>query len=1026
MIQSHDPEQPLSQPPSADGALPPSTAPTPPLFWRSLEEWAGSAEFDEPWAPEFPDPSVEWLDAPSRRDFLRFMGASLALAGIGGCVAQPSESIVPYVEAPEAIQPGQSLFFASAVPMTDGFACGVLVKSQMGRPIKIEGNPDHPASLGATDAFVQAALLTLYDPDRSQMVTHNGRVDTWEHFQNLALDLREAFQARKGAGLRLLTQTVTSPTLAGQLKRFQEQFPEARWHSYQAVSRDTVRAGSRLAFGEELEPVYHLARAEVIVALEADFLACGPGHIKDARAFAGRREPGGGDGSAGASMNRLYVVESTPTLTGAAADHRLAIPSRDIAVIARAIARELGFAETQVSAESKFPNWLAGHVRWIKALAGDLSANRGTSLVIAGDTQPAEVHALVHLINQTLGNIGKTVEFLPRVDAGPVNQVDSLRDLVRDMNARVVDTLIILGGNPAYDAPVDLDFAKVLASNKTRRRIHLGLYDDETAQLCQWHIPEAHPLESWSDLRAFDGTATIQQPLIAPLYNGKTAHELLAILLGEPDRSGLEIVRNHWRRQDLPGDFESAWRTALSVGVIAGTALKPKPNRRPAPVASIAKSNEGQESLEIVFRPDPTVWDGRFANNGWLQELPKPLTKLSWDNAALISPAQARRLGVENEDVVELRYLGRAVRLPVWIMPGQADSSITVSLGHGRTRAGKVGNGIGVDVFGLRTSDEPWFGAGLEVVKTGERRRLAAMHHHYRMEGRDLIRVGTLEQSIKNPSLARDSEHEARHGLSLIAVPEPQARRQQGEGNSWGMAINLNTCIGCGACVTACQAENNIPVVGREQVLASREMHWIRIDRYFEGADTNDPKIDFQPVPCMHCEKAPCEVVCPVGATTHSAEGLNEMTYNRCVGTRYCSNNCPYKVRRFNFLEYTDQTTPSLKLMRNPDVTVRSRGVMEKCTYCVQRINAARITADIENRAVRGDEVVTACQASCPTQAIVFGNLNDKNSAVSKAKASPRNYALLAELNTQPRTTYLAKLRNPNPEIEAGSHDDLH
>jgi molybdopterin-containing oxidoreductase family iron-sulfur binding subunit len=1020
MIQSPDPEKPLSHASSADGT-PPSTAPSPPLFWRSLEEWARSAAFDEPPAPEFLSPAVEWLDAPSRRDFLRFMGASLALGGIGGCSFQPLESIVPYVQAPEAIVPGKPLFFASAVPMTDGFACGVLVKSQMGRPIKLEGNPDHPASLGATDAFVQAALLTLYDPDRSQMVTHNGRIDTWEHFQTLALNLRESFRARKGAGLRILTQTVTSPTLADQLRRFAVEFPEAKWHRYDAVSRDAVRAGSRLAFGEELEPVYHLAQADVIVSLDADFLAWGPGRLKDARAFAGRREQGAGDGSAATAMNRLYVVEPTPTLTGAAADHRLAVPSRDVAWVTRAIARELGIAEASQPAGSNVSDPIAGHARWIKALAGDLSASRGKSLVIASDTQPPEVHALVHLINHTLGNIGKTVEFLARVDAGPVDQIGSLRDLVRDMNAGAVDTLMILGGNPAYDAPVDFQFARVLAGNQTTKlKIHLGLYDDETAQFCQWHIPEAHPLESWSDLRAFDGTATIQQPLIAPLYNGKTAHEFLAILLGDPDRSGLEMIRDYWRRQNLPGDFELAWRTALSVGVIAGTALKPKSvtpiiKEIPAP-----KLDAGGESLEIVFRPDPTVWDGRFANNGWLQELPKPLSKLSWDNAALVSPFRASRLGVENEDVVELRYRDRSVRIPIWIMPGQADGSITVSLGHGRTRAGKVGNGIGVDVFGLRTADEPWFGAGVEVVKTGERRRLAAMHHHYTMEGRDLIRVGTLEQSHKNPQFAQESEHEPGHDLSLIDVPDSQARRQHGEGNAWGMVINLNTCIGCGACVAACQAENNIPVVGREQVLASREMHWIRIDRYFEGADTSDPKMDFQPVPCMHCEKAPCEVVCPVGATTHSAEGLNEMTYNRCVGTRYCSNNCPYKVRRFNFLQYTDETTPSLKLMRNPDVTVRPRGVMEKCTYCVQRINAARISADIENRPVRGDEVVTACQASCPTQAIVFGNLNDKNSAVAKAKASPRNYALLAELNTRPRTTYLAKLRNPNPEIEPG------
>jgi molybdopterin-containing oxidoreductase family iron-sulfur binding subunit len=992
-----------------------------PIVWRSLEELSGKSGGTSTIDLEFPDPAVELLDEPSRRDFLRFMAASLALGGVSGCAYQPAESIVPYVQAPESVVPGESLYFTSAVPL-DGFACGVLVKSQMGRPIKVEGNPSHPASSGATDATVQAAVLGLYDPDRSQMVIHDARVDTWEHFQSLALGIRDGLRAQKGAGLRILTHTVASPTLADQLRRLAEQFPAAKWHSYEPVSRDAVRAGARLAFGEYLEPIHHLAEADVIVALEADFLGSGPARLTDARAFTTHREDSSRRQHPG--MSRLYVVECTPTLTGAAADHRLALPARDVAFVAQAIARSLGIGGADPSAEPRLPDRLAGHALWIAALVRDLQASRGKSLVLAGETQPAQVHALAHLINHALANVGKTVEFLPRVDAGPSDQAGSLRELAHDIESGAVDTLVFLGANPAYDAPSDLAFDRLLASDKAKLRIHLGLYDDETAELCHWHIPQAHLFECWSDLRAHDGTATIQQPLIAPLYNGKSAHELLALFLGEPDRSGLEIVRDYWKRQDLPGSFELVWQSALEYGVIAGTALKPKPVApRIKDIVDARPRDSGPEGLEIVFRPDPTVCDGRFANNGWLQELPKPLSRLVWDNAAFLSPALARRLGVENEDVVELRYRGRTVRIPVWIMPGQAEESIIVSLGHGRRRAGRVGTGVGIDVYGMRTSDEPWFGAGLEVVKTGERRRLAATQHHFNMQGRDLIRVQTLADDRANPGFASAGDR-AGHAPSLIDEFSPRSGPVSSAAMAWGMAINLNTCIGCGACVAACQAENNIPVVGRDQVLASREMHWIRIDRYFEGDDTSNPRIDFQPVPCMHCEKAPCELVCPVGATTHSAEGLNEMTYNRCVGTRYCSNNCPYKVRRFNFLQYNDETSPTLKLLRNPDVTVRARGVMEKCTYCVQRINAARITAEIENRPLGGDEVVTACQAACPARAIVFGNVNDPASAVARAKASPRNYALLEELNTRPRTTYLARLRNPNPEIEAAPRDD--
>jgi MoCo/4Fe-4S cofactor protein with predicted Tat translocation signal len=1012
----------LSSAPSDRSASPQSGAASP-VVWKSLEELAGLEPAAEISGHEFLARVEESLTGPNRRDFLLASAASLALAGLSGCAYQPAESIVPYVQAPEEIIPGRPLFFASAVPI-DGFACGVLVKSEMGRPIKIEGNPDHPASLGATDIFGQAALLGLYDPDRSQLITRGGRIETWEHFQSLALDMRESLRSKKGAGLRILTQTVASPTLADQLDRLLKQCPLAKWHAYEAVSRDSIRAGTHLAFGEYLEPVHHLEKADVILSLEADFLAWGPGRLKDTRAFAGRRDAQ--PGATGPSMNRLYVVECTPSLTGAAADHRLAIPARAVGDLARALAAAIKTGDSAGPVDVAIPAGLSAHTSWIKALLRDLTANRGKSLVIAGDTQPAEVHALAHFINDSLGNIGKTVEFFPRADAGPASQHDSLRELAADIEAGAVETLFILEGNPAYDAPEDLDFAKVLASEKTKLRIHMGLYDDETARLCHWHIPQAHCLEAWGDLRAFDGTVTIQQPLIAPLYKGRTAFELLAILLGQPDLSALQIVREYWKRQALPGDFEVAWREALEAGLVKGTASKPKQMPRAKELPSSPSGVVGPEGMEIAFRPDPTIWDGRFANSGWLQEVPKPLAKLSWGSAALLSPAAAKRLGIENEDELELTYQGRSVQIAAWIMPGQADQSITVFLGHGRLRAGRVGTGVGVDVSRLRRSQAPWFSDGVELKKTGQRLRLAAMHHHFSMEGRDLIRAGTLEKFREQPDFAQKSEHEAHGGESLIDEPAPQAHHEHGEGNAWGMVIDLNTCIGCAACVVACQAENNIPVVGREQVLASREMHWLRVDRYFEGDEPANPNFDFQPVPCMHCEKAPCEVVCPTAATTHSAEGLNEMTYNRCVGTRYCSNNCPYKVRRFNFLHYVDDTGPTLKLMRNPDVTVRSRGVMEKCSYCVQRINAARIAALIDNRAVRGDEVVTACQAACPAKAITFGNLNDPQSAVARAKASPRNYALLEELNTRPRTTYLAKLRNPNPEIEGSARDESH
>lgn len=992
------------------------------MLWRHHEEYTRGGAGISSDTGEFADPSIEILDDASRRDFLRFMGASLALGGISGCAYQPPEAIVPYVQAPEALATGKPIYFASALTHM-GYATGVLVKSTMGRPIKVEGNPDHPASLGSTDLFAQAAMLGLYDPERSQTLLHSGRVEIWERLQTALLETREKMVPKKGAGLRFLTQTVASATLSAQLANILKMFPEAKWHAYESVSRDAVRAGSALAFGEVYESLHHVEKANVIAAFDSDFLVSGAGRLKDARAFAARRDV---DAPGAASMNRLYVFECTPSVTGGSADHRSPVASDDVAFLVRKLAGLVGVSG--YPAETEFPPRLTQAGRVLKAMAKDLKANVGKSLILIGESQPAEIHALGHLINHALGNFGQTIELLPRIDAGPVNQAASIAELVKDINAGLVETLVILGGNPAYDAPSDLDFAGALASDRIKQRVHLGLYLDETAVLCHWHIPEAHPLESWGDPLAFDGTATIQQPMIAPLFKGKTAHEIVALFLGDPSKSSLDLIREYWRNTLKAADFETLWKISLRDGVIAGTARKPV-TATPRSVPPSSSATVGDDVLELVFRPDPTVWDGRYANNGWLQELPKPLTNLTWGNALLVAPALAAKLGLKNEneglvDMVDLSVDGHSLRLPVLIAPGQAPRTLTVHLGHGRKKAGKVGDGVGFDVGVLRTSAHSWAAQGVKLAKTSEQFKLALTHAHYNMEGRDLVRTATLAHYREEPGFAQEKEHESGHGETLFQDPEARLRHEAGEGNSWGMAINLNACIGCNACVVACQSENNIPVVGRQQVLASREMHWLRIDRYFEGEDVNDPKIDFQPVPCMQCEKAPCELVCPVGATTHSVEGLNEMTYNRCVGTRYCSNNCPYKVRRFNFFHYaSNDSYPTLKLMQNPDVTVRTRGVMEKCTYCVQRISVARIGAEIENRRVGGDEVVTACQGVCPTKAIVFGNLNDPAAAVNKAKASPRNYALLAELNTRPRTTYLARLRNPNPEIEATAPD---
>ena len=969
---------------------------TGPEYWRSLEELAGSDEFKEALHREFPKGASEWVDSVSRRGFLKVMGASLGLAGMTGCVRLPLEPIVPYVRQPEGVIPGRPMYYATASTL-GGYASPLLVESHLGRPTKVEGNDLNPASLGGTDIFAQASLLGLYDPDRSQTVMSMGDVRSWQSFLGAIRGPLSAQKALQGAGIRILTPTISSPTLADQLRGFLKIYPQAKWHVYEPVNRDNVLEGAKLAFGQPVETRYDLSKADVIVSLDADFLYAGfPGNTRYIRDFAARRNPDSGN------MNRLYVIESTPSSTGAKADHRWPANGWEI----------LWYAQDL----SSYVVGIRGNNPELAAIADELKAHSGASLVLAGDHEHPLVHALAHALNAQLGNVGKTVFYSDPVDANPVNQTESLKELVADMNGGKVDLLIILGGNPAYDAPADLNFADALKSNKVPLRVHYDLYNNETAELCQWHINGTHELEAWGDGRAYDGTVSIIQPLISPLYNGKSPIEFIAMLSGQADATGYDLVRAYWQKQHTGADFEQFWRKSLHDGWIAGTALSPKSVQLRGFDSGGGAVREGYGSaVELNIRRDPTIYDGQFSNNGWLQELPKPMNKLTWDNAVQIGPKMAQRLNIATEDVVELELNGKKVTGPVWIQAGHPDNSVTITLGYGRKRAGRVGTAQGFDAYALRTTAAPWVASGVTIRKTGDTYKLASTQGYQSMDTPDgghrpLVRETTLEEYRKEPNFAQEDEPPKE--LTLYE-PYPYDK----EDYAWGMTIDLNSCVGCNNCMIACQSENNIAVVGKEQVVIGRHMHWIRVDAYYQG-DRDNPKAFFQPVPCMQCENAPCEVVCPVGATNHTTEGLNDMVYNRCVGTRYCSNNCPYKVRRFNFLLFQDWETPQYKMMRNPDVSVRSRGVMEKCTYCVQRINERRIDAEKEDRKINDTELQTACQQSCPAGAIVFGNINDPNSKVSKLKAQSRNYSLLGELNTRPRTTYLAEVRNPNPELK--------
>ena len=908
------------------------------------------------------------------------MAAAVAMGGLGGCdIGEPEGHLTPAVRVPPNIIPGLPNFYSTA-NVINGYAAGIVVKHQMGRPIKVEGNPQHPASLGATDVFAQAQVLDFYDLDRATAITAHGLPADRQLLESALLTQRAKIAADHGVGFRILTGTVTSPTLAGQLDALLALYPAARWHQWEPVSRDNVWRGGALAYGTPVESVPNLAAADVILAIDSDLLSSAPGHLRFARDFASRRNP-----SRTQKMSRLYAVEPTPTLIGSAADHRFVAGPKELHQVVVALAAAI----LQSAADATAPDWVG-------KVAKDLIANHGRALVHIGPDQPAEMHALVHAINERLGARGATLDLIEPVAYRPVGEGTALSDLVSDMQAGKVTSLLIIDSNPVYAAPAALGFAAAL--KKVDFSLALTPTPNETSEAAVWAVPMAHAWESWSDARAYDGTASILQPQALPLYDGIDVHTMLALFTGPAPPAAQEAVQSTWKNQ-MNGDFAQAWHDALANGLVSNTASAKANVSLRADAASQQPPAPPDHPLTILFRPDPSLWDGRYANNAWLQELPRPLTKLTWDNPLLVAPAKARQLKLRNGDTVRLSVGQAVMTVPIWIVPGQAPDCVVALLGSGRRHVGMVGDNAGFDFYPLTGRNDP-----PSLEKAASTVELASTDHHnliFDMAG-DIVRHGSLSQYAKEPRFLAGGEE------------EPHLYRWKPEGPAaWAMSVDLNACIGCNACVIACQSENNIPVVGKQQVIHEREMHWLRIDRYYEG-NPDAPTSYFQPMLCMQCEQAPCEVVCPVGATVHDAEGLNVMVYNRCVGTRFCSNNCPYKVRRFNYFAFAqeEQRPPQ---SRNPDVTVRGRGVMEKCTFCLQRIAEARIVADRENRPV--GEVKTACQAACPTQAFTFGNMADPDSEVAKRKQSPLDYALLADQNTHPRVTYEARIRNPNPDL---------
>lgn len=972
-------------------------------YWSSPGQLKNSPEYRKQLLEEFNTEKSSDPNQFSRRNFLTIMGASMALAGLAGC-RRPVEKIVPYVKQAEEIIPGVAQYYATTMPFGNS-SYGVIVESHEGRPTKIEGNPRHPSSLGASNLFMQAAILGLYDPDRSSKVIHKGKEKKFDDFTKFYKKLFDKHKQNKGEKLAVLSESFSSPTLSRLKKDFENSFPKATWVAYEPISDENIILALKSLTGHINRPNYYYDKAEIIISFDADILNSESESLKAANGFGAGRKIASPDDK----MNRLYVIESGYSITGSAADHRLNLKSSDIGLFVLALANELELRGLNLGRLDKCP--ASYNQKWLTALADDLMENKGKSIITVGRIQPQWVHELAFKVNELLGNLGKTISF--GIYTAVFSNQENLKNLSGKINSGSIETLIILGGNPAYNAPADFEFGSLI--KKVKNTIHLSEYYDETSQLCTWHIPRAHFLESWGDASAHDGTLSIIQPLIAPLFNGLSDSEFYSLIATGEKLSGYEAVKSTWGKI-IKGDFEKGWRKVLHDGVSDYEPIISKPGRLNR-IDLSEQFADSSDKLEIVFRPS-NLHDGRFANNGWLQELPDPITKLVWDNAALMSAKTADKYNLQNGDVIELKIGNRKQAVPVeqvipaWIVPGYADNSIGLTLGYGRKNIGRIADNIGFDTYQLRSLDNMYISNDVKLTKTGEKYKMSNTQDHSRMEGRPIFRESSLENYRNNPEFARQM---VEHPPLKSIYPD----YDYSKGYQWGMVIDLNACIGCAVCTIACQSENNIPIVGKEQVGNGREMHWMRNDRYFEG-DENSPRLVIMPVTCQHCENAPCEQVCPVAATIHDEEGINTMIYNRCIGTRYCSNNCPYKVRKFNFFNYTKDLPEVTKMTQNPDVTVRSRGVMEKCTFCLQRIKKAKRTAKTENRKVIDGEFQTACQQACPTGAIKFGNIIDPESVVTMAKKIDRNYELLAELNIRPRNSYLAKIRNFNAKLNKG------
>jgi molybdopterin-containing oxidoreductase family iron-sulfur binding subunit len=1054
--------------PKSDSANGSETWPGSPRYWRDLEERgrlmqetaAESAAKRGVNAPEFPKghfetPPTEEAFQVSRRGLMGAMAATFALVGAEGC-RRPLERVVPYTKMPENVIPGVPSHYTTVLQRR-GDAVGLVLESHEGRPTKVEGNESHPSSLGGADLVTQATILDFYDPERSTKPLKSGAASDWAAFEGELSAKLGGYAADQGARLRLLMPPTVSPTVLRMRGALAQRFPKARVHTWSAVADSNAREGARIAFGQPVSALNGYDRARVILALDSDFLQTETGNVRAAKLFAGGRRLR----SAKDSMSRLYAVEPERTTTGNNADHRLRLPAAEVERYARALAVELGKNGVTLGdvGTSAAKNASADGIpaKWLGAVAKDLAANRGKALVVAGSRQPPVVHALVHAMNAALGAVGATVNYTAVTDADELDAATDIKALTDAIAAKQVDALVILGGNPVYDAPADLGFAETLGT--VPFSVHASLFVNETSEKCTWHLPLAHAFESWGDGRALDGSVSIQQPLILPLYGGRNEIELLGLLANAPEKSAHDAVHVTARTIILTAhnltnctppeadgsvqcheasgnvapvhasDLAREWNRGLALGVVSKpTGMPPAPTLRSSDIAaaldkSPAGTKVGPASLEVTFAPCPKMVDGFHANNTWLQEMPDPVTKLVWDNAAILSPATAKALGVQNADLIKITVGDRSITAGVWTVPGQADNSIALTLGWGRKKAGRIGNDRGFDVYPLRTTKALGFAVGAQVAKAGgDSYFFAQTQEADHTAGRPIAHETTI------------AEYRAKPNFAELDSPPPRAlplwgQQDYSQGHQWGMTIDLNACTGCSACVIACMSENNVPVVGKREVWRGREMHWLRLDRYWvegtPGATEDEPAAIHEPLMCVHCEEAPCENVCPVGATTHGPEGLNEMAYNRCIGTRYCGNNCPYKVRHFNYLNWHNDSVwaptgglpETMQMQQNPNVTVRFRGVMEKCTYCVQRIQSAKIRSKREYRELKDGEIRTACQQTCPSDAIVFGDVNDMNSQVTKWSRTDRRFGLLAELGTRPRTTYLGKVRNPNPEM---------